>query len=42
MGLLVQKFGGTSVGSTESIKNVAIKVKAERDFMELYLFNKLF
>ena len=31
MNRIVQKFGGTSVGSAESIKNVAIKVKAELD-----------
>lgn len=31
MGLVVQKFGGTSVGDTDRIKNVALKVKAEID-----------
>ena len=31
MGLVVQKFGGTSVGDTDRIKNVALKVKAEVD-----------
>lgn len=31
MALIVQKFGGTSVGSTERIKNVASKVKKELD-----------
>lgn len=31
MSLIVQKFGGTSVGSIERIKNVAEKVKATRD-----------
>lgn len=31
MGLVVQKFGGTSVGDTNRIKNVALKVKAEVD-----------
>ncbi len=31
MALIVQKFGGTSVGSIERIKNVAKLVKAERD-----------
>ena len=31
MGLVVQKFGGTSVGDTDRIKNVAAKVKAEVD-----------
>ncbi len=31
MALIVQKFGGTSVGSIERIKNVAQLVKAERD-----------
>ncbi len=31
MALIVQKFGGTSVGDIERIKNVAKKVKAARD-----------
>lgn len=31
MALIVQKFGGTSVGSTERIRNVATKVKKELD-----------
>ncbi len=31
MALIVQKFGGTSVGSTDRIKNVATKVKKELD-----------
>ncbi|MDE3015456.1 MAG: aspartate kinase [Pseudomonadota bacterium] len=31
MALIVQKFGGTSVGDIERIKNVACKVKKERD-----------
>ncbi|NPV38406.1 MAG: aspartate kinase [Brevinematales bacterium] len=31
MALIVQKFGGTSVGDIERIKNVAKKVKATRD-----------
>lgn len=31
MGLIVQKFGGTSVGSVERILNVAQRVKAETD-----------
>jgi len=31
MGLIVQKFGGTSVGSVEKILNVAQRVKAETD-----------
>jgi len=31
MALLVQKFGGTSVGSVDRIKNVAKKVKASRE-----------
>lgn len=31
MGLVVQKFGGTSVGDTDRIKNVALKVKKEVD-----------
>lgn len=31
MGLYVQKFGGTSVGSTEKIKGVAEKIKTWRD-----------
>ncbi|RLK50434.1 aspartate kinase [Alkalispirillum mobile] len=31
MALIVQKYGGTSVGTTERIKNVARKVKASRD-----------
>ena len=31
MSLIVQKFGGTSVGSIDRIKNVAIKVKGEID-----------
>lgn len=31
MGLIVQKFGGTSVGSTEKIRNVAERVIAERE-----------
>lgn len=31
MALIVQKFGGTSVGDVERIKNVARKVKATRD-----------
>ena len=31
MGLIVQKFGGTSVGSVEKILNVAARVKAETD-----------
>jgi aspartate kinase len=31
MALLVQKYGGTSVGSVERIENVAKKVKATRD-----------
>lgn len=31
MGLVVQKFGGTSVGDTDRIKNVAQKVKKEID-----------
>jgi aspartate kinase len=31
MGLIVQKFGGTSVGSVEKILNVAKRVKAETD-----------
>ena len=29
--LIVQKFGGTSVGDIARIKNVALKVKAELD-----------
>jgi aspartate kinase len=29
--LIVQKFGGTSVGTIERIRNVALKVKRERD-----------
>ncbi|SDM24853.1 aspartate kinase [Bacillus sp. OK048] len=31
MGLIVQKFGGTSVGSVEKILNVAQRIKAESD-----------
>jgi aspartate kinase len=31
MALIVQKYGGTSVGTTERIENVASKVKKERD-----------
>lgn len=31
MALIVQKFGGTSVGSIERIRNVAVKVKKELD-----------
>lgn len=31
MALIVQKYGGTSVGTTERISNVAAKVKKERD-----------
>ncbi|MGE6628959.1 aspartate kinase [Bacillus sp. NPDC077027] len=31
MGLIVQKFGGTSVGSTEKIRHVAERVIAERE-----------
>ena len=31
MARIVQKFGGTSVGDVERIKNVALKVKAEVD-----------
>jgi aspartate kinase len=31
MGLIVQKFGGTSVGSVERILNVAQRVKDETD-----------
>jgi aspartate kinase len=31
MARIVQKFGGTSVGDVERIKNVALKVKAEID-----------
>ncbi|WP_144684125.1 aspartate kinase [Bacillus altitudinis] len=31
MGLIVQKFGGTSVGSTEKIRNAAERVIAERE-----------
>ncbi|MCB1803158.1 MAG: aspartate kinase, partial [Gammaproteobacteria bacterium] len=31
MALIVQKFGGTSVGSVERIKNVAMRVKRHRD-----------
>ena len=31
MALIVQKYGGTSVGTTERIRNVAAKVKKERD-----------
>lgn len=31
MGLMVQKFGGTSVGSTEKIRNAAERVIAERE-----------
>ncbi|MFS0775751.1 aspartate kinase [Neobacillus sp. 3P2-tot-E-2] len=31
MGLIVQKFGGTSVGSVERILNVAARVKSETD-----------
>ena len=31
MGLIVQKFGGTSVGSTEKIRNAAKRVIAERE-----------
>lgn len=31
MALIVQKFGGTSVGSIERIRNVALKVKKELD-----------
>ncbi|WP_144667225.1 aspartate kinase [Bacillus altitudinis] len=31
MGLIVQKFGGTSVGSTEKIRNVAERVIVERE-----------
>ncbi|WP_456273822.1 aspartate kinase [Bacillus sp. AK031] len=31
MGLIVQKFGGTSVGDIERIKNVAGRVREERD-----------
>jgi len=29
MALIVQKYGGTSVGNVERIKNVAAKVKAQ-------------
>ena len=31
MGLIVQKFGGTSVGSVEKILNVVQRIKAESD-----------
>jgi len=31
MALIVQKYGGTSVGTTERIRNVAAKVKKERE-----------
>lgn len=31
MALIVQKYGGTSVGSIDRIKNVANRIKAERD-----------
>ena len=31
MALIVQKYGGTSVGSVERIKNVAARVKRHRD-----------
>lgn len=31
MSLVVQKFGGSSVASVERIKNVARRVKAEKD-----------
>ena len=31
MALIVQKYGGTSVGSAERIKNVAKRVKKARD-----------
>ena len=31
MALIVQKFGGTSVGTVERIKNVAARVKRRRD-----------
>ncbi len=31
LGLIVQKFGGSSVASMDKIKNVAARVKAERD-----------
>ena len=31
MALIVQKYGGTSVGTTERIENVAAKVKKEVD-----------
>ncbi|MDX1529151.1 MAG: aspartate kinase, partial [Gammaproteobacteria bacterium] len=31
MAFLVQKFGGTSVGDLDRIRNVASKVKAARD-----------
>ena len=31
MALIVQKYGGTSVGSIDSIKKVASRIKAERE-----------
>jgi aspartate kinase len=31
MSLIVQKYGGTSVGTTERIKNVAARVKRTYD-----------
>ncbi|MEJ6636330.1 MAG: aspartate kinase, partial [Akkermansiaceae bacterium] len=31
MALIVQKYGGTSVGSIDRIKNVAQRIRAERD-----------
>ena len=31
MALIVQKYGGTSVGSIDRIKNVASRIKAERE-----------
>ena len=31
MALIVQKYGGTSVGSIDRIRNVAARIKAERD-----------
>ncbi|MGB0644172.1 MAG: aspartate kinase, partial [Akkermansiaceae bacterium] len=31
MALIVQKYGGTSVGSIDRIKNVAGRIKAERE-----------
>ena len=42
MALIVQKYGGTSVGTVERIQGVANKVKGFRDtlFRKIYIVSK--